>query len=149
MLTSRFAIVSLMQQHFVFWAIEWWFRHKLIEVLVYYIECLIILIIIDEVIWSLLLLINIDSVNIYIQIAYIEYQIVVDIYEVLTKACIYQFIVALFSGRDSTWLSLLAISQTICFGGDLWRWKLVIVWLSFSLFKTPGHWGCPPWALPP
>ena len=72
MLTSLFAIVSLMQQRFVFWAIEWWFRHKLIEVLVYYIECLIILIIIDEVTWSLMLLMNIDYVNIYIQIAYIE-----------------------------------------------------------------------------
>ena len=71
--------------------------------------------------------VNIDFVNIYFQIAYIEYQIVFDIYEVLTEACIYQFIVALFSGMDSTWLSLLAISQTICFGGDLWRGKLFIV----------------------
>ena len=128
MLTSRFAIVSLMQQHFVFWAIEWWFRHKLNEVLVYYIEFLIILII-DEVTWSLLLLINIDSINIYIQISYIEYQIVIDIYEVLTKACIYQFIVALFLGRDSTWLLCLVIFigykaglfvlVVICEGGNL------------------------------
>ena len=98
--------------------------------------------------------VNIDFVNIYFQIAYIEYQIVFDIYEVLTKACIYQFIVALFSGKDSTWLLLLVIFigykaglsvlVVICEGG-----KLVIVWLSFSLLKTPGHWGCLPWASPP
>jgi hypothetical protein len=87
--------------------------------LVYYIECHIILIIIHEVASSLLLLINIDSVNIYIQIAYIEYQIVVDTYEVLTKAGIYQCTVSFFSDRDSTWLSLLAIGRTICSGGDL------------------------------
>jgi hypothetical protein len=81
------------------------------------IECHIVLVFIGEV--TLLLLpffVNIDFVNIYFQIAYIECQIVFDIYEVLTKACIYQFIVALFS---STWLSLLAISRTICSSGDL------------------------------
>ena len=146
---SLLDISSLLQQCFILWEIECGFRHKLSKVLVYYIECHIILISIDEVIWFLLLLINIDSVNIYIQIAYIEYQIVIDIYEVLTKACIYQFIVALFSSKDSTWLSLLAISRTICFAGYLWRGKLVIVWLSFSLFKTPGHRGRLPWASPP
>jgi hypothetical protein len=51
--------------------------------------------IIDEVIWFLLLLINIDSVNIYIQIAYIEYQIVTDLYEVITKIALISFLVVL------------------------------------------------------
>ena len=88
--------------------------------LIGYIECHIVLVFIGEVTLSFhCYCVNIDFVNIYFQIAYIEYQIVFDIYEVLTKACIYQFIVALFSGRDSTWLSLLAISRTIYFGGDL------------------------------
>jgi hypothetical protein len=86
---------------------------------VYYIECHIVLVSIGEVTLFYYYFVNIDFVNIYFQIAYIEYQIVCDIYEVLTRACIYQFIVALFSGRDSTWLSLLAISRTICSGGDL------------------------------
>jgi hypothetical protein len=88
-------------------------------VLVYYIECHIVLVYIGEVTLFYCYFVNIDFVNIYFQIAYIEYHIVFDIYEVLTKACIYQFIVVLFSGKDSTCLSLLAISRTICFGGDM------------------------------
>ena len=87
--------------------------------LVYYIECHIVLVFIGEMTLFYCYFVNIDFVNIYFQIAYIKYQIVFDIYEVLTKACIYQFIVALFSDKDYTWLSLLAISRTICFGGDL------------------------------
>jgi hypothetical protein len=90
-------------------------------VLIGYIECHIVLVFIGEVTLSFIaILINIDFVNIYFQIAYIEYQIVVDIYEVLTKACIYQFIVALFSGRDSTWLySFIGYKPDYLFGGDL------------------------------
>ena len=87
--------------------------------LVYYIECHIFLAFIGEVTLFYCYFVNIDFVNIYFQISYIEYHIVFDIYEVLNRACIYQFIVSLFSGRDSTWLSLLAISWTICYGGDL------------------------------
>ena len=87
--------------------------------LVYYIECHIILVFIGEVTLFYCYFVNIDFVNIYFQIAYVEYQILFDIYEVLTKACIYQFIVSLFLGRNSTLLYLFPISWTICSGGDL------------------------------
>ena len=124
--------------------------HKLIEVLVYYIECLIILIIIDEVTWSLLLLINIDSVNIYIQIAYIEYQIVVDIYEVLTKPAYISLL--LLCSRAGILLgycfqlSLLAIKSDYLFGGDLWGGKQLFYPTILCLLKTTGHRGRLPWA---
>jgi hypothetical protein len=98
-------------------------------VLVYNIECHIVLVFIGEVTLFYCYFVNIDFVNIYFQISYIEYQMVFDIYEVLTRACIYQFIVSLFSGRDSTWLLLPVIFSgykirticlvVICEGGNL------------------------------
>ena len=53
--------------------------------LVYYIEFHIVLVFIGEVTLFYFYFVNIDFINIYFQIAYIEYQIVVDIYEVLTR----------------------------------------------------------------
>jgi uncharacterized membrane protein len=63
------------------------------------------------------------SVNIYIQIAYIEYQIVVDIYEVLTKPAYISLL--LLCSRAGILLgycfqlSLLAIKLDYLLGGDL------------------------------
>jgi hypothetical protein len=77
-------------------------------VLIGYIECHAFLIFIEEVrLYIIATFINIDFVNIYYSIVYI-YKIVIDLYEVLTKqASLHiKFIVALFSGRDTSWLLL-------------------------------------------
>jgi hypothetical protein len=79
--------------------------------LICYIECHIVLVFIGEVTLFYCYFVNIDFVNIYFQIAYIEYQIVFDIYEVLTIEISLHISVycCLFSGRDSSWLFLLAV----------------------------------------
>jgi hypothetical protein len=63
--------------------------------LICYIECRIIQVFIDEVILFHCYFVNIDFVNIYFQIAHIEYQIVIDLYEVLTKIARISFLVVL------------------------------------------------------
>ena len=66
------------------------------KVLIGYIECHIVLVFIGEVTLSFhCYCVNIDFVNIYFQIAYIEYQIVTDLYEVLTKIARISFLVVL------------------------------------------------------
>ena len=66
------------------------------KVLIGYIECHIILVFIGEVTFPFhCCCVNIDFVNIYFQIAYIEYQIVTDLYEVLTKIARINFLVVL------------------------------------------------------
>jgi hypothetical protein len=65
-------------------------------VLIGYIECHIDLAFTGEVTLSFhCYCVNIDFVNIYFQIAYIEYQIVTNLYEVLTKIARISFLVVL------------------------------------------------------
>ena len=66
MLTSSLAIISLMQQSFVFEQLNGDVRNLLDDVFIDYIECHIVSIFIGEVLQFSLLLINIDFINIYV-----------------------------------------------------------------------------------
>ena len=115
------------------------YEHLLDWVLICYIECYIVPVFIDK--WHIYHchFANIDFVNIYCQIAYIEYQIVTYIWSTnpiehslhisfLLLSCSRQ--VHIFGGCFK-----LAFGRTIFLGGDLWRGNYLISLKTFASSK--------------